>query len=109
MLFCCARCRFAIPEQLVRIVQRFEKPLGMRSEFPYVFYKALHERTKSLGPVFGETTWHEHLRITEPQPAEDITVRGVTPDFFDVLGVQPLIGRLLMADDAARNFDTPPA
>ncbi len=36
------------PEQLVRLVQRFPKPLGARSEFPYVYYKALRERSKTL-------------------------------------------------------------
>jgi predicted permease len=97
------------PEQLMRMVQQFQKPLGTRSEFPYVFYKALRDGSKTLGPVFGERNWYEHFRMTEPEPAEEITVHGVTAEFFDALGVRPLTGRLLMADDATRKFDMPPA
>lgn len=97
------------PEQLVRMVQWFPKPLGMRSEFPYVYYKALRDHSKTLGSVFAETVWDNHFRMTEPEPAEEITVYGVTPEFFDALGVRPLVGRLLMTDDGTRNFDSPPA
>lgn len=97
------------PEQLVRMVQRLPMPLGVRSEFSYVYYKALRDRSKTLDSVFGETEWNEHFRMTEPKPAEDVTVRGVTPEVFEALGVRPLIGRLLMVDDATRKFDTPPA
>ena len=97
------------PEQLVRMVQQFPKPLGVRSEFPYAYYEALRDHSKTLGSVFAETEWYEHFRMTDPEPAEEIVVDGVTPKFFDGLGVRPLMGRLLMADDATRNFDTPPA
>jgi predicted permease len=97
------------PEQLVRMVQRLPMPLGVRSEVPYAYYKALRDRSKTLDSAFGETEWYEHFRMTEPQPAEDITVRAVTPEFFDALGVRPLLGRLLTTDDATRKFDTPPA
>jgi predicted permease len=97
------------PEQLVRMVQRLQKPLGLRSDFPYAYYQALRDRSKALASVFAETNWYEHFRMTGREPAEEITVHGVTPEFFDALGVRPLIGRLLVADDAARNFDTPPA
>jgi predicted permease len=97
------------PEQLVRMVQQRFPKLGVRSEFPYLYYKALRDRSKTLGTVFAETDWYEHVRMTAPEPAEEITVRGVTPEFFDALGVRAWIGRLLRADDATRNFDTPPA
>jgi hypothetical protein len=47
--------------------------------------------------------------MTSLEPAEQITVRGVTPEFFDALGARPLYGRTLKPDDAERNADTPPA
>src|SRR5579875_3722257 len=97
------------PEQLLMIVQRLPKPVGMRSEFPYVYYKALRDRSTTLQPVFAETEWQDHFRMTEPEPAEDVIVRGVTPEYFEALGVRPLLGRFLTLDDATRNFDTPPA
>ena len=97
------------PEQLVRMVQRLPKPLGLRSEFPVAYYKALRERSKTLDSVFAETEWYEHFRMTEPEPAEDITVYGGTPEFFAALGSRPLLGRFLTNDDATRNWDLPPA
>src|SRR6266704_558142 len=75
------------PEQLVRMVQRLPKPLGLRSEFPFAYYKALRNHSKTLGSVFAETAWHEHFRMTQPEPAEEITVYGVTPELFDTLGL----------------------
>jgi predicted permease len=97
------------PEQLVRMVQRLPKPLGLRSEFPVAYYKALRERSQTLDSVFAETEWHSHFRITEPEPAEDITVYGGTPEFFAALGSSPFLGRFLTNDDATRNLDLPPA
>lgn len=91
------------------MVQRLPKPLGLRSEFPFAYYKALREHSKTLGSVFGETEWHEHFRMTEPEPAEQITLYGVTPEFFAALGARPLLGRFLTTDDATGNSDTPPA
>lgn len=74
------------PEQLVRMIQRLPKPIGARSEFPYAYYEALRDRGETLSPVFAETEWHEHLRMTEPEPSEDVTVHGVTPEFFTAIG-----------------------
>ncbi len=97
------------PEQLVQMVQRLPKPLGLRSEFPYGYYKALRERSKTLGPIFAEAEWHDHFRLTDPEPAEEITVYGVTPEFFAALGSRPLLGRFPAINDAARDTDMPPA
>ena len=97
------------PEKLVWMVQRLPKPIGMRSEFPYSYYKALRDRSKTLRSVFAETEWHDQFQMTEPEPAEEITVRGVTPEFFEALGSRPTLGRFLTTDDATRNFDRPPA
>lgn len=97
------------PEQLVRMVERLPKPLGIRSDFPYAYYEALREHSTSFDAVFGETEGYGRFRMSEPEPAEEITLRGVTPEFFDALGVRPLLGRLLTSDDATRSFDTPPA
>jgi hypothetical protein len=97
------------PEQLVRLVQHLSEPLGPRSEFPYVYYKALRKRSKTLETVFADTDWYARFRMTDPEPAQTINVYGVTPEFFEALGVKPFIGRLLLRDDATRNFGTPPA
>lgn len=97
------------PEQLVRMVQRLPKPLGLRSEFPFAYYEALREQSTTLGSVFAETAWRAHFRMSEPEPAEEITVYGTTPEFFAALGARPLLGRFLTTDDATRNLGTPAA
>jgi predicted permease len=91
------------------MVQRFPKPMGLRSEFPYSYYKVLQDHSKTLETVFAETEWHEHFRLTEPEPAEALVVDGVTPAFFAALGARPLKGRTLIGEDATRQFDRPPA
>lgn len=95
------------PEALVRIVQELPR-LGTRSSFPFAYYEALRGHATTV-VTFGETGHDMHFRMTEPEPAEQITVHAVTPDFFESLGVRPLLGRVLMPDDEARNAGTPPA
>lgn len=90
------------------MVQQLPK-LGARSAFPYAYYKALNDHAATLAATFGETGEDLHLRMTAPGRAEPITLRAVTPGFFDALGVQPLYGRAFHADDENRKFDTPPA
>ncbi len=96
------------PDELVRMVQQLPK-LGARSAFPYAYYKALNDHAATLAATFGETGEDLHLRMTAPGRAEPITLRAITPGFFDALGVQPLYGRAFHADDENRKFDTPPA
>ncbi len=47
--------------------------------------------------------------MSDPEPAEDIGVFGVTPEFFTALGGQALYGRVLLPDDAKENPGMPPA
>ena len=47
--------------------------------------------------------------MTQPEPAEQITARAVTPEYFKALGVQALHGRVLGAGDENENSGMPPA
>ena len=96
------------PAQLVRMVQQVPK-LPSRSYFPYAYYEALRQQGAALQFVLGETGLDMRFRMTEPEPAEQIRVHAVTPEFFQALGVKAFVGRVLMADDAARNSGMPPA
>jgi hypothetical protein len=95
------------PEELVRMVQRAPK-LGTYSNFPYAYYQALHDHTTTLAAVFGESKYY-HFRLADPEPAEEITVHGVTPDYFEALGVRALYGRVLFPTDATEAPGMPPA
>jgi predicted permease len=96
------------PEELVRMVQPMPRSASL-SNFPYSYYAALRDHSTTLAAAFGEAGKFQRFAMTDPEPAEQIEVRGVTPEFFDALGAQPLYGRVLKADDAGRNSGTPPA
>lgn len=89
------------------MVQRAPK-LGTYSNFPYAYYQALHDHTTTLAAVFGESKYY-HFRLADPEPAEEITVHGVTPDYFEALGVRALYGRVLFPTDATEAPGMPPA
>jgi predicted permease len=95
------------PHQLVMVVQHYAK-LGNRSEFPLTFYRSLHDHAKSL-TAFGETDWPSQFVMTQPAPAEEITVRAVTANYFQALGVSALYGRVLLPNRAKDSSQTPPA
>jgi putative ABC transport system permease protein len=94
------------PEELVRIVQRLPK-VGTISSFPEAYFDTVRDHATTLAFTFGEAGEYEHFAMTAPSPAEDIVARGVTPQFFDAFGVQPLYGRLFAADDQTRASEIP--
>jgi predicted permease len=96
------------PAQLVMMVQRVPK-IGPQSNFPYVYYEVLHDHATTLAATFAETGRYFRFAMSDPKPAEEITVCGVTPDFFNVLGVRALHGRVLSPEDANESPGMPPA
>ena len=94
------------PGELVRMVQKTPQ-LGTRSSFAYPFYEALRDHSTTLSAVFGEQEWR--VAMNEPQPAEQLQVTAVTPEFFEVLGVPARFGRTLTADDGNENPGMIPA
>lgn len=95
------------PEELVRMVQHLPK-VGTQSNFPNSYLETLRTRSTTLAVVFGETGRYLHFPMSDPEPAEHVTVYAVTPEYFEALGVPALHGRLLTAEDA-RTVDLPPA
>lgn len=96
------------PEQLVGMTIQFPK-LKPQDAFPYVFYRGLSEHATTLAYVFAETYEFEHFRWAEPGPAQEVTVYGVTPTYFQGLGAQPLTGRYLLPEDDRSNSGPPAA
>ena len=89
------------PETLVRIEQHLPR-VGAVSSFPIAYYEAVRSRATSLAFAIGQAGEFEHYTVTAPAPAQDIALRGVTPNFFEALGVRPLYGRVLDAADEQR-------
>lgn len=96
------------PEELVRFVQRLPQ-VGVISSFPEPYHDALRDRATTLALTFGETGQYDRFALTAPAPAESLAVRGVTPMFFEALGIQPLYGRVLGAIDDQQRSETRPA
>ncbi len=96
------------PERLVTVVQHYSGLLGTRSNLPYFYYRSLRDRAKSLLP-FGETLYPTSFIVTQPAPAEEVTVEAVTADYFQELGVPALLGRTLNPSDEHPATGAPPA
>ena len=96
------------PEDLVRMVQRLPKA-GPRDDFPFDYYQALRDHSTTLASVFAETPSSFRFPMTDPAPAEEISARAVTPEYFAALNVTPLYGRVLTADDEQDSSGDPPA
>ncbi|MDR3702321.1 MAG: ABC transporter permease [Candidatus Sulfopaludibacter sp.] len=94
------------PEQLIRLVQIVPR-IGVTSYFVPELYDELKKHSTTLSAVFGDAEWP--VAMDDPQPAEQVRVHVVTPEFFDVLGVPALYGRALTAEDAKENPGAPPA
>jgi predicted permease len=94
------------PEQLVRFVQRLPR-VGSISSFPEAFLNAVENRTSTLAVTFGQTGEFTHLVMTSPSPTEEIAVRGVTPRFFDGLGVSAMYGRVFREEDGGLSGNPP--
>jgi predicted permease len=93
------------PENLIRLVQTVPR-LGTISSFDHEVYDALKHAT-TLSAVLGDAEWP--VAMDEPQPAEQVRVHVVTPEFFDVLGVPALYGRTLTQADAQQSDGMRPA
>jgi predicted permease len=92
------------PEQLIRLVQIVPR-IGTISSFDHQVYERL-KHAATLSAVFGDAEWP--VAMDDPQPAEQVRVHVVTPEFFAVLGVPALYGRTLTADDAREDAGAPP-
>jgi putative ABC transport system permease protein len=90
------------PEELVRLVQ-VSPNLGPRSYFTYNAYRALHRHASSFTNVFGYQDLNAAVR--DASGAHLVRCQLVTGNFFTALGVNPLYGRVLTADDELRASD----
>ena len=96
------------PEQLARVVQQLPR-IGILSSLPEAYLDNLRARSAAFAFVFGETGEFDRFAVTSPLPAERVSVRGVTPDFFRGLGVQPRDGHLFDESDSTPSAQSVPA
>ena len=93
------------PEEVVRLM-RVRSGLTPVSEFWYPFYAVIKDRTDIFSGIFGQVEMN--IAVSEGSITERIRAHFVTGNFFSVLGVQALYGRVLTPDDERSTADTPP-
>jgi predicted permease len=85
------------PDRLVRIFRTSgkERQLGAHSLSSLRDYRAQNTTLEGLG-VFG---WEDPVLEQPGTPPEQVWGLGVNAEFFGVLGVRPLLGRLFVAEE----------
>jgi predicted permease len=94
------------PEQLVRLQDIH--PNGFRTyqpTFPVNFQPLLRERAKSLQDIFFATEDEVALEVSGHVKVVD--AEAVSGNYYSVLGVHPLLGRLIAEDDDRRGRSYP--
>jgi predicted permease len=94
------------PEQLVRLQDIH--PNGFRTyqpSFPVNFQALLRERAQSLQDVFFAIDDEVALEVSGR--VEVVDVQAVSGNYYGVLGVHPLLGRLIAEDDDRRGTSYP--
>jgi predicted permease len=84
------------PDQLARLVGVIPSRPPV-SSYPFEFYDAWRERTKSFSATFAESDLE--LSLTDGSAIRPVLVGIVTGSYFPVLGVKPESGRLLTQED----------
>jgi putative ABC transport system permease protein len=94
------------PDELVRVVQH-DPTSRTETAFPRPFFEALQARNREFSAIAGEL--EAQAVLSEPAPAQEIRVSFVTAQFFSLLGVPALYGRVLTRSDDLDPSGTAPA
>ena len=98
-------------EDVERVVQVLESEGSRCPQCPELFSYATYQDWKDATPWFVNLSAYttEVVSIARDQSLETVTVAMVDSDFFNVLRVQPVQGRVLLNDDFASRSDEPAA
>jgi predicted permease len=86
------------PEQIIQITRSTMAQPEM-SSFSYPLYREMAEASTPLEGIVCTSGARVSLLGADDRPAESISAQLVSGNFYQLLGVQPLIGRLLTPDD----------
>ena len=89
------------PRELVTIFERLPGAPVPKFEFSAPDYGFIHETARSFSGMF--TYRNQSLELSGPAASERIIGARVAPEMFEVLGVNPVLGRALTADDDRDN------
>ena len=98
-------------EDAERVVQVLESEGSRCPQCPELFSYTTYQDWKGATPWFVNLSAYttEVVSIARDQSLETVTVAMVDSDFFNVLRVQPTLGRVLLNDDFTSRSDEPAA
>src|ERR1051325_1455432 len=85
------------PERVADIIRSHDDP-GL--QHPYPNYLDISRRTSTFTGVYAFQLVAEPVTLGVAGSVERIFAKGVTANYFDVLGVKPAAGRLLQSADS---------
>ncbi len=80
-------------------VQHPEELLAIRGNFSYWRFEQLRDRHEVFSGVVGARTFDDVTMTAADQPLGRASVELVTGNYFDLLGVRPVLGRPITPDD----------
>jgi predicted permease len=83
------------PEGLVQLFQ-IRPSIPAQPDFEYAFFDLLSRNVQTIKPVFGSVEFTTSLG--QRDAASRVHVEAVTSNYFQALGVQPIVGRLPESD-----------
>jgi predicted permease len=97
----------AEPERLVAIDR--VNPRGERDNFSYPLFEEIRDRMPAFNGVFAALHGTDRVEVLLPdrQSIVESDLRFVSAGYFQVLGVQPAIGRLLAPEDHVQAATAP--
>ena len=81
-------------------VMRGQRNVSPSPPLSYLDYRDLREQNHSLVGILGYN--HDWLTLTSGATPERIYVANVTANFFDLLGIRPVLGRFFRAEEETR-------
>ncbi|MCW5966229.1 MAG: ABC transporter permease [Bryobacterales bacterium] len=100
------------PGELIEMLHQYPASGEPRvNGFPFATYQHLRDNNRVLSGLIA-TSWRGHSGFTvqrEGAEPEQVDGRYVNGGYFDLLGLQPSMGRLLRPDDDAREGRAPAA
>ena len=80
-------------------VSRPEELLVIRGSFSYWRFEQIRDRNDVFGGVVGARAFDDVTVTTGSQPLGRVTAELVSGNYFDVLGVRPVVGRSITKED----------
>ncbi len=89
---------YAEPDRLVRFVASVPSKGIVDPGLSYVWFDEIRGRSKSIAGM-AAYTFSESFNLVEAERPEQLRGVRVSHEFFDVLGVHPLLGRAFRAEE----------